>query len=1242
MLLSIVIPTYNRLNELLFSLHKFKAQISSLDVPDKIEIIVCDDASTDETEAELRVLEKNVPFISYHRNNENIGLEKNLIESARLARGEYLWIFGDDDFLETDNAIERIVNYLNEGRYDLLILNRTRKSFSLDKVISRDWMGLSHKGDKGYRGLREFFCDKGFISVIGFISVNIMRREAFLDAYDAGYFGTMYPQLGMMSQAFSDASVYLVSEPLICHRTQTAEEKAQAFKAKNKEKLFMSDVNRRDAVYFGAPYIRMLNILVSKNSLSYGEIDKIRENTVIDGRLVDFLFNNIVKAVNFGIEISDEDQVHINTFFSNVSLTDLQVYKLSRYSFMTDDRFRVVAPESPRLKISVVTPSFNQAQFFHECLDSVFEQSYPAIEHIVLDPGSTDGSLNVAKYYKHVTLINEPDEGQGDAVSKGIELARGDIIAWINSDDYYYDSEVFSIISANFGDSDEIVYGNGIFMDGSGKKFRDVYINKDPESLSWRFQQEDGIFQPALFFRKSIIEKIGLPSKYLEYCMDYEYWIRAMKAGIKFRHVDRNFAKAYFHVDNKTYGQRGKSYEQVCEMLFTQFSYVNHIWLKRYAEYIVEGFDGVVQHPENAAVMNKEELQRVYVDLLKRYNTNAVTINLLEKKCSEKGYGDTLRELKLLDLLPSHYKQIEVGSQPMAGFVDYEMGGRLWRFQREWKDNQIGKAHAFLKRAIDLRKNKTCVIVCNGPSLKSVNPELLAKADVIACNNIFLSEEISSQVDFYTCVNYLVAEQSAPQINGLEHIKVLPWWLAYCINESENTYFVDAKGFPEFSTDMFKNMSWRHTVTFFNMHLAYGLGYEKVLLVGCDHSYTQPKGVEEEEIIDSSEDDSNHFHPKYFKSKKWQAADVSHMEEMYMLAKQAFEADDREIVNCTEGGKLELFRRSSLEQEVNGCLSQKISFRLRSPLVGPYSEEDGIHFDETDLISSYIGAQSQGFMIDVGAHHGYAAAPFLKKGWDVLGFEPDPNNRKILKERLGTNSAFVIESLAVSDVAGETVNFYASDESTGISGLSGFTDKHKKICEVVTTTLSDQVEKHKISNVDFLKIDTEGFDLMVLKGFPWSVYKPKIIECEFENAKTVPLGYKFEDIADYLIERGYFVYVSEWHPIVRYGIRHNWKQLTRYPCALSSEDAWGNLLAFESKPDEHFLLRKLYSLAGVKIGIDAGHSKDVDSNSEFAHPNFRSKIKYYVADVLKERPFLHRVAKLSWRTARGLKRIVFR
>ena len=98
--------------------------------------------------------------------------------------------------------------------------------------------------------------------------------------------------------------------------------------------------------------------------------------------------------------------------------------------------------------------------------------------------------------------------------------------------------------------------------------------------------------------------------------------------------------------------------------------------------------------------------------------------------------------------------------------------------------------------------------------------------------------------------------------------------------------------------------------------------------------------------------------------------------------------------------------------------------------------------------------------------------------------------------------------------------------------------------------------------VDVLKIDTEGFELFVLEGFPWERVEPVVIVAEFEDRKTRPLGYTTTDLVSFLRIRGYQVWLSEWHPIVRYGIRHQWRRLIDSEEAEPDPDSWGNLIAF--------------------------------------------------------------------------------
>ncbi|XSG83547.1 MAG: glycosyltransferase [Methyloligella sp. ZOD6] len=774
--------------------------------------------------------------------------------------------------------------------------------------------------------------------MIGFISVNIFRREPFLATDASRFIGTMYPQLGAMVMAFHSRPTLLLGRPLVCHRTQTQEEKKAALGAKTSEADFMASVERRNAIYFSHPFFAMTDSLIDAGAFSPRDIVKIRENTVIHGHLIDFFIDTVRKSLAYPDRFTEADWKMTKAFFDRLPLGVKRKLRLRsilgkgvraarRASFRSRNVSapRAAAPAKP-LTVSVITPSYNQGEFLGDCLESVRSQTVVPIEHFVFDPGSSDKSREIASSFEHVTLVAEPDKGQSDAINKGFQRVKGDIIAWVNSDDMYADEKVFERVLARFAapDAPDIVYGRGNFVDEKGNFLREAYVNKKPKTFPQRFQHEDGVLQPALFMRREVVEKIGLLNESNHYSMDYEYWIRCMKAGIRFAYIDDLLAIARYHTSNKTYGERGSSYNEVCSLMLEQFGYVNHIWLRRYAEFLAEGYDGVLARVANKGTKDQAKIDSIYRDLLAAYNGTYDVFTLLEQKASEKGYGDTLREMRSLGLgRVTPCRPVSLDLKQEKGSVLYTVGPRRWAFDAKWKQEQIEKAHAFLRERIAARKNDTCVIVGNGPSLNKTDLTLLEGQDVIISNNAFLSKELLHYGTYHTVVNFLVAEQSAHHINRLDEIpKILPYWLSYCVNPGPNTFFVDAVGYPEFSTDMFKNMSWRHTVTFFNMHLAYGLGYRKAVMIGFDHNFKQSAGVKEQEIILSDEDDENHFHPDYFRGKKWQAADVDMMEAMYKLAKAAFEADGRKIVNATVGGKLELFERQSLADALREPVSR--------------------------------------------------------------------------------------------------------------------------------------------------------------------------------------------------------------------------------------------------------------------------------------------------------------------------------
>ncbi len=191
------------------------------------------------------------------------------------------------------------------------------------------------------------------------------------------------------------------------------------------------------------------------------------------------------------------------------------------------------------MKISILTPSFNQAKFLTMCINSIHEQkiNFHELEHIIIDGGSNDDTIKVLINSKHnLTWISEKDEGQSDALIKGLNLATGEIIGWLNSDDYYLDGTLIKVMSI-FEKQPEVewIVGYCKIVDENNKeikkwltKYKNFFLNYFNFNF---FLFEDYISQPAVFMRKSLIKECGWIDKELHYAMDYDLWLRfAMKS----------------------------------------------------------------------------------------------------------------------------------------------------------------------------------------------------------------------------------------------------------------------------------------------------------------------------------------------------------------------------------------------------------------------------------------------------------------------------------------------------------------------------------------------------------------------------------------------------------------------------------------------------------------------------------------------------------------------------------------
>ena len=202
--------------------------------------------------------------------------------------------------------------------------------------------------------------------------------------------------------------------------------------------------------------------------------------------------------------------------------------------------------------VSIVTPSFNQAPYLEDTIRSVLEQDYPELEYTIVDGGSTDGSVDIIRRYadRLSWWVSEPDKGQTDALNKGFARAKGEILAWLNSDDTYQPGAV-SEAAAFLQSRPEVglVYGEANFIDENGH-----VIGHFPAAQTDYRRLRRGyvhIPQQAAFFRADLWRKVGPLDPSFYFAMDYDLWVR-LAALAPIHYVPRTWANFRLHTQGKT------------------------------------------------------------------------------------------------------------------------------------------------------------------------------------------------------------------------------------------------------------------------------------------------------------------------------------------------------------------------------------------------------------------------------------------------------------------------------------------------------------------------------------------------------------------------------------------------------------------------------------------------------------------------------------------------------------------
>jgi glycosyltransferase involved in cell wall biosynthesis len=231
--------------------------------------------------------------------------------------------------------------------------------------------------------------------------------------------------------------------------------------------------------------------------------------------------------------------------------------------------------------VSIITPSFNKGNYIEDTIQSVQNQTYKNIEHIIIDANSTDITPNILKKYNNIKTLIEPDEGQSDAINKGFKISKGDIIAYLNADDIYLPNTIESVVL--FFESHpniDMVYGDGITSDEFGQN--QCIVKCGEFNLKQLIFCQNNIFQPSVFWKRHILYDVGEIDKNLHLAMDLDYWIRtAITYNIEYLPEVLSVAKIYKDAKSSAFMFKYiKEYEYILQKIFS--SATTPIYIKQY------------------------------------------------------------------------------------------------------------------------------------------------------------------------------------------------------------------------------------------------------------------------------------------------------------------------------------------------------------------------------------------------------------------------------------------------------------------------------------------------------------------------------------------------------------------------------------------------------------------------------------------------------------------------------------
>jgi len=202
------------------------------------------------------------------------------------------------------------------------------------------------------------------------------------------------------------------------------------------------------------------------------------------------------------------------------------------------------------MRISIITPSYNHGEFIEETIHSVMSQNHRDVEHLVIDGGSTDNTILILKKYPHLRWVSERDKGQSNAINKGLSMASGEIVAWLNSDDFY-EPNIFKDIARYFERHPDcfFLYGDMAFVDRNGTLLSKVV--GDTMNYESLIACPDIVRQPSCFWRRIVAEELGGLDETLSLVMDFDFFLRIAQR-YKLHYLSRNFSYYRYYRENKS------------------------------------------------------------------------------------------------------------------------------------------------------------------------------------------------------------------------------------------------------------------------------------------------------------------------------------------------------------------------------------------------------------------------------------------------------------------------------------------------------------------------------------------------------------------------------------------------------------------------------------------------------------------------------------------------------------------